>query len=153
MLWIQGWYTLTQWSSPMQCGSYGLKLLVSKVNLLNSSVSALACLRFWISYNLIYKGRVGQGAFFFLCSLVDNPVEMLYATSCMTSLSMDNFGKTCGTFSALYSWMKVPRGEAYQSVMSINASIASYYIQGGSYSKIILYARVRKWSNSCIITP
>lgn len=100
--WIQGCCTLTRWSFTKQFRSYELKLLVLKVNLLNSSVSASTCLRFWISYNLIHNERAGQGAFFFVCSLADNTIETWYDTSCMTSLSMANFGKTCEAFSALY---------------------------------------------------
>ena len=44
-------------------------------------------------------------------------------------------------------------GEAYQSVMPNNASIASFDMQGGSRSNIILYKGVTKWSDSCVITP
>lgn len=142
-----------QWSFTKQCGSYRLKLLVPKVNLLNSSVLASTCLRFHISYNPIHKGRVSQGDFFFLCNLDENPVEMWYDTSCMMSLSMENFGKMCGGFSMLYICMKVLKGEAYQSTMSLNVSIDAYDTQGGSYSNIILYTRVIKWFDNCVITP
>lgn len=142
--WIQGWCTLIQWSFTKKCGSYGLKLSVSKVNLLISSILASACLRFHISYNLIRKGRAGQGSFFFLYSLSDNPVKMFYDTSCMMSLSMENFGKTCRAFFMLYMRMKVPKGVEYQSAMLINASIATYDMQGRSYSNIISYTRVTK---------
>jgi len=106
-LWIHGNFTLTQWSFTKQCSSYRLKVLVPKVNLLNSSIWASIFLRFYIVYNLIYKGRVSQGALFFLCSLYDNLVEMWYEISCMTSLSMANFDKTCRGFSVLYIRMKV----------------------------------------------
>ena len=92
----------------MRHGSCGLKLLVLNVKLLNSSISASPCLRFWISYKTIHKGRAVQGAFFFLCSLVNNRVVMWYVTSCMTSLSMVNFGKTCKSFFMMYIQMKAP---------------------------------------------
>jgi len=60
-------------------------------------------------------------------------------------MSKENLGRTCGGFSALNIWMKVPDGEAYQFVMPNNASIDSFNMQGGSYSNIILYTRVIKW--------
>jgi len=47
----------------------------------------------------------------------------------------------------------VPRGEVYQSFMSFSASIVAYDMQGGSYSNIILYTRVMKWSDDYMITP
>jgi len=122
-----------------QCGSYRLKLQTSKGYFLISSTSISTCLKFRISYNPICNGRAGQGAFFFWCKLADSPFEMWYDTSCMTSLSKENFGKRCRGFSALYIRMKVPDGEACQSTMSINASIAAFNMQGGSCSNIILY--------------
>lgn len=80
--WIQGNCTLTQWSFAKQCGSYRLKLLVPKVNLLNSFVSPSTCL--------------------------------------------ENFDKTCGGFIVLYICMKVPKGEACWSRLSL-ISIWKYY--------------------------
>lgn len=82
--------------------------------------------------------RVGQGAFFFWCNLTDNPTEMWETTSYMTSLSKENFGRICAGFYPLYIRMKVLGSEAYQSTMSISASIASFNMQGGSCSNIIL---------------
>lgn len=78
---------------------------------------------------------------------------MWYDTSYMTSLSKENFSKTYGGFSALYIHMKVSDDEAYQSAISISASIIAFDMQGGSCSNIILYTRVTKWSESCLITP
>ena len=49
--------------------------------------------------------------------------------------------------------MKVLDSEAYQSAVPMNASIASFDMQGGSYLNIILYTRVTKWSHSRVITP
>lgn len=100
--WIQGNLTLTQWSFTNQYGLYGLKFLVMKVFPLNSSISTSSWLRLCISYNLICIGRAGQGAFFFWCSLANSLVEMWYETSCMMTLSMTYFGKTCGGFSVFY---------------------------------------------------
>ena len=145
-------FTLTQWSFTKKCRSYELKLLVSKVNLLNSSILASTCLRFHILYNLIHRGRVGKGAFLFLFSLADNPIKMCYDTSFMTSLSMANFGKTRRAFSVLSIHMKVPWGEAYQFFMSINACITACDMQGWSCSNIILYTTVKKWYDICMVT-
>lgn len=57
---------------------------------------------------------------------------------------MENFGKKCGGFSALYIYTKVPDGEAYQSAMLISACIVVFDMQGGSCSNIILYTGVKK---------
>ncbi len=43
----------------------------------------------------------------------------------MTILSVENLINKCGAFTAMYILMKVPSGEAYQSKMFNNASIAS----------------------------
>ncbi len=99
------------------------------------------------------KGRVVQGAFFFLCSLVDNYVDMWNETSYMTSLSTENFAKTCRAFFTLYICMNVPRGDSYQSSMSIIAAIVACDMQYGSCSNIILYTKVTKWCDNCMITP
>lgn len=68
-------------------------------------------------------------------------------------LSMENFGKRCGALSTLYIQMNMPRGEAYQSSILINASIATYDMQGRSYSKIIMYIGIMKSSNNYMINP
>ena len=133
--------------------SYRLKILVRKLNLFKSLAWTSASFNVRISYNPIHKGRVGHGAFFLLCSPNDNPMEMWYSTSYMTNLSMANFSKTCRAFFTLYIQMKVPRGEAYQYAMSINSSIDTCNMQGRSCSKIIMYTKVTKWCNSCMITP
>ena len=65
---------------------------------------------------------------------------------------MENFNRTCGVFLALYIRMKAPRGEAYQSAMSINASITACDMQGGSCSNIVLYIGVTKWSDNYVMT-
>lgn len=107
----------------MQWGSYGLKLLVPNPYLFRSLVLTSASFKVQILYNPIHKGRVGHGAFFLLCSPVDNPVGMWYATYCMINLSVENLNSSCGGFSALNILMKVLLGEAYQSKMLSNACI------------------------------
>ena len=130
-----------------------MKILLLKVNLLNSSISISAFLRLYISYNLICEGREGQGAFFFLCSIADNHDKMWYETSCMTSLSMENINNTCRAFYAFYILMKVPCGEVYQSAMFSNASIATWDMQGRSCSNIIMYKGAMKWLDSLAMNP
>ena len=130
---INGNCTLMHLSYTKKCGPYSLKLLVPKVNFLNSSISTFAFLIFYISYNPIRNGRVGQGAFFFWWILANSPVEVWYDTSSTMSLSVENFNKTYGGFSTLYIHMKVPKSEAYQSDISISASIVSFDMHGGSF--------------------
>lgn len=137
----------------MQYGSYGLKLWRLNEYLFIYFALTNACLIPWISYSPICNGRAGQGAFFFHYSLTVNPVEMWYATPCMTSTSKAKFGKKCGGFSTLNTWMKVSDNEAYQSAMPSNAFIASSNMQGGSRSNINLYTRVKTCSNNRMITP
>ena len=105
----------------MPWGSYVLKSWGPNSNLTIFFPSTFATFKFFILYNPIYKGRVGHGAFFFLCNVVDNPVSRWYDTSCMKILSVAYLGKTCGGFSPPNTLMKVPPGEAFHSVMSIIA--------------------------------
>lgn len=117
------------------------------------STSTSTCLILLISYNLIHNRGVGQGSFFFYWNLAVNPTKMSNDTTYMTSMSKENFGRTCGGFSALNIQTKVPDGEAYQSAMPNNASIASFDMHGGSYSNIILYNGVTRLSDNHMITP
>lgn len=78
-----------------------------------------ATLNFLISCNLVCKGRIEQGAFFFLCIATDNPMERWYTTSYMTNLSVSYLGKRCGDFCLPNTLRKVPSGEAKQSVLWI----------------------------------
>lgn len=70
-----------------------------------------------ISCNPIHNVRVGQGAFFFRCSLAINHADTWYTTSCMTRTSKENYGRTFRGFSALNTQMNMSSGEAYQSAM------------------------------------
>lgn len=76
-------------------------------------------------YNPIRIGSGRQGALFYLCNPANNPIEMCYETSCMINLSVVNLDNTCKAFFVVYISMKVPLGEAYQSTMFNNASIAA----------------------------
>jgi len=134
-------------------GSYRLKYLVPNSNFTISLASAFASFKLLISYNLIYKGRVGHVAFFFLYSPSDNPVARWYENSYMISLSVAYLGRTCGGFSPPNTLTKVPLREAYQSTMFTISSIASWDMQGGSCSKISLYNEMIKWFVILDITP
>lgn len=78
---------------------------------------------------------------------------MWYPTSCMTILFMENFGNKRGAFSMLYTLLKVPLGEAYQSKMFTNASIGSWDMQGRSCSNIIVNRGEMKWLDSLAMNP
>ena len=88
---------------------------------------------------------MGHGAFLFLCNVGDNPVARWYDTSFMINLLVEYLGRTRRGFSPPNTLMKVPPGEAYQSAMFTITSIASWDMQGGSYSKVSLYNGMMKW--------
>jgi len=70
----------------------------------------------------------------------------------MKSLFVENLKSSCGGFSMPNILMKVTLGEAYQYEMLSNAYIASWDMQGGSCSNIILYNGVMKWSDNLAMT-
>jgi len=71
----------------------------------------------------------------------------------MKKLYVAYIGRTCGGFSPLYTLMKFPPGDAYQSAMLSITSIDSWDMQGGSFLKINLYTRMMKWLENLAITP
>lgn len=99
--------------------------LVLNSNFTISLAIASATFRFLITYNMIYKGRVGHDTLFFLCSVADNPVARWYDASSMLIFLVAYLGNTCRGFSPLNTLMKVPPREAYQSTMSTIAPIDS----------------------------